>query len=271
MTKMQQSEALSPGDSPVGVIMDLYEAELSFENKMQPSGAKPPTNSPPGFLRLPLEVRDMIYRMLLITPYCTEVAQNGWSLKFHLWPAILLINKQISAEALRILYHENDFVIFTVALFRLCVEHVPSFRRLNEEQVINPVLQATVETAVDMPENYYWGPRLMVTLITTIDDLQPITSALWNLERGRSPRRAMVNPHHGDLTLKLHFNAKSPALYEFLSNLVLKPWERINGFRGLALTSDIKEPMRKHLEKYILEGPFLDELEADLKYPSPWR
>jgi hypothetical protein len=57
------------------------------------------------FSIIPLELRDIIYEMLLTTPYCTTFDTTGYSPgpEFYLHTAILLVNKKVSAEALRVL------------------------------------------------------------------------------------------------------------------------------------------------------------------------
>jgi hypothetical protein len=61
----------------------------------------------PDLLKISLEIRDMIYKMLLTTPYCTHISPNGDFLHFRLHAGILLANKQISAEAIRVLCYEK--------------------------------------------------------------------------------------------------------------------------------------------------------------------
>jgi hypothetical protein len=96
-----------------------------------------------SLLVLPLELRDIIYGRLLTTPYCTNIvprtllttpddtdtdnktAERYW--RFHLYTAILLVNEQISAEATRVLYQENDFVLHETNGLRLDFDQVPTF------------------------------------------------------------------------------------------------------------------------------------------------
>jgi hypothetical protein len=74
--------------------------------------------SPFPFLRLPREIRDCIYRHLLssrltFTHAAYKYGDYRWPVRFA--PAILRANKQISEEASRVLYTENDFVVLKVA------------------------------------------------------------------------------------------------------------------------------------------------------------
>ncbi len=67
---------------------------------------------PPGsFESLPPELRDEVYKLLLVSakPYQLTTLLFKWSLGIH--PAILLVNKKISGEALNILYGLNMFLI----------------------------------------------------------------------------------------------------------------------------------------------------------------
>jgi hypothetical protein len=212
------------------------------------------------FLRLPREIRDMIYRMLLTTKYCTQVAQDRLLLKFRLCTAILLANKRISTEATRVLREENDFIILKVTGMHLDLYGIPAFRRLAEENLINPVLCAEV----GVEEHSHLTEQNTVTLITTADAMPAIIKAIWILRRIRTSR-PFISVYHGDLKLSLHFSHKASARYEQLSNLVLEPWTRINGLKTLVLTGDVKDPMRERLQDHILKGPFPDEVSVCLR------
>jgi hypothetical protein len=112
-------------------------------------------------LKLSLELRDIIYKMLLTTPYCTDLARQeilstpyGTNIesgrrfwKFHLHTDILLVNKQISAEATRILYQGNDFVLLKIVGISLWLGWVPAFAYLPENKITSPVLR--IEFSVD--------------------------------------------------------------------------------------------------------------------------
>jgi hypothetical protein len=90
------------------------------------------------FLRLPLEIRDKIYRVLLTTPYCIQLSSTKTSLKFCLSTDILLANKQISTEATRVLWKENDFIILKLNGLNLSLKDVPVFKLLSEDSVEMP-------------------------------------------------------------------------------------------------------------------------------------
>jgi hypothetical protein len=214
------------------------------------------------FFTIPLEIRDTIYRMLLTTKCCTQLAPTAPRLEFRFCTAILLANKQISAEATRVLWEENDFITLKVSGMQLLLQDVPIFRLAAGDNAINPVLQAEIEV-VNGPGSSLTEQNV-VTLITTPEGLQPIISAIWSLHNIEAPR-ASDRVAHGDLKLSLCFNLKATARYEVLKNLVLEPWTKINGVKELVLTGDIKDPMRERLQDYIHQGPFADEVAVSLQ------
>lgn len=68
-------------------------------------------SSPPRcFLSLPLELRRVIYRHMLIPSPVVNIKRKA----YHIEPAILLVNKDIYKEASRILYQENNWVMLCI-------------------------------------------------------------------------------------------------------------------------------------------------------------
>ncbi|MCJ1389433.1 hypothetical protein MMC18_002290 [Xylographa bjoerkii] len=63
---------------------------------------------PTEFLDLPREIRDSIYRSLLLSSQCFNGDKAGHRYEMH--PAIIQVNRVISYEATRVRYQENDFV-----------------------------------------------------------------------------------------------------------------------------------------------------------------
>jgi hypothetical protein len=96
------------------------------------------------------------------------------------------------------------------------------------------------------------------SLLTTREGLQSIIKALLVQE---DARREPI--HHKFLTLTLDFNLKPASRHRALSELMIKLWDMIS-VKKLVLAGDIKEPMRKHLEKSNLEGPFPSDVSAHL-------
>jgi hypothetical protein len=212
-------------------------------------------------LRLPLELRELLYRMLLTTQYCTHLASKGVELKFHLHPGILLLNRQVSAEATKILYQENDFIILKVSGVNLRLKFVPKFERLSEKKVTSPLLRINIAAA----DRILGQGSDQQTVITTLEGLQSIICTIWTLENYPGPHVDTGRVYHRDVSLTLDCNIKAKARCKALSDLILKPWDKVNGFKELILTGDITEPMREHLKKYNLEGPFPSEVAARLR------
>ncbi|KAE9376565.1 hypothetical protein N431DRAFT_452979 [Stipitochalara longipes BDJ] len=72
------------------------------------------------FFTMPIEVRNMIYEVLLVKPllgqadYLPEKTIFGARTKYRLEAAILRASRQISSESLKILYRKNTFFISNV-------------------------------------------------------------------------------------------------------------------------------------------------------------
>jgi hypothetical protein len=213
-----------------------------------------------GFSKLPLEIREQIYRMLLTTPYCTHINSTGQRLKFNIHTAILRINKRISAESTRVLQDENHFIILKINGPYLYLQDIPVFELLSEDRVANPLLRVKI---------YIGGgvlplPMSVITCITTADGLQSILRAIWNLEKYGSGMSSII-----DMKVSLGFSPKATARHEILSILVLKPWEIVNGIRALQLSNNIQTPMCEHLETHTLRGPSSNQVIETLnKYRS---
>jgi hypothetical protein len=208
-------------------------------------------------MKLPRELRDLIYRMLLTTPYCTHFSSTTYypSLQFHLHPAILSVSKQISEEATEILYQENDFIVLKTTGLDSGLGEVPEFELLSENRITSPMLIIELANA----DGRIVEVNDQQTVITTLEGLQSIISAIWELADNDDDRYNGANSTDGDLRLTLNFNPKGLPRYKGLSDLVLKPWDKVNGLKELVLRGDIKKPMRIHLQKYILKGPFAIE------------
>jgi hypothetical protein len=81
------------------------------------------------FSKLPLKIKNEIYRMLLTAQYCARVTSTKFPrVEFDLCTNLLLANKEINTEATRVLLEENDFAIFKTA--GLPEEHTSSFTSL---------------------------------------------------------------------------------------------------------------------------------------------
>jgi hypothetical protein len=209
-------------------------------------------------LNLPLELRDIIYGMLLTTPYCTTDFDSieGIGPQFHLETAILLVNKQISVESTRILYEGNNFIFLKVIGIDCTLSRVPAFKLLSENKITSPVLRIEF-AAADASHVEMDNPQ---SLITAPEGLPSIIRALWGqIERNVGFPDNWIP--YGDLRMTIDFNPKSASRYQDLSELVLRPWDQVN-VKELVLKGDIKEPMREHLMKSNMEGPFPNDVAA---------
>jgi hypothetical protein len=215
------------------------------------------------FLTLPLEVREIIYQKLVTTTYCTKLSPTGNSLEFCISNHALLINNQISAEATKIFFQENNFVVVKVFGLYLLLDELPGFPFLTEDKVADPVLRVEVQVAGNK------RPRDCnnVTLITTSEGLQSVIATLWKLDEiDLSRDTRMSQPiHHSDLSISLDLNVKTSARGRAISSLVLEPWNMLHGVKELSLGEGIEEPIRTRLENNMLRGLFPAEAALTFK------
>jgi hypothetical protein len=197
--------------------------------------------------------------MLLTTPYSMNIdptCRHALREKFHLHPAILLVSRQISVEAIRVLYQENDFITLKVTGVNLALEWIPKFNLFSGTKIPHPLLQIEIAVAnSSCAEADEWQ-----TVITTSEGLQQIISAIWVLERPygqvyHNGRLLKPTVRHGDLCVTLDFGTKASIRYELLKQL-----DSVKGLNKVVILGDFGEPLRKHLEIHCHERPFLDDV-----------
>jgi hypothetical protein len=152
------------------------------------------TRPPSPFLKLPLEIREIVYHMLLTTScnYVVALQEKRTPMdrkkylisndRFNLSPAILQVKKQISTEATRFLYAANDFIFFDIRIIDIYpgerFETIPAFKGLSRE-VIKPVLRITIATeGEDQRIKQRW-----ISLITTPEAMPRLFANLWTHSR----------------------------------------------------------------------------------------
>jgi hypothetical protein len=64
--------------------------------------------------------------------------------------------------------------------------------------------------------------------------------------------------------LALNFNFKAASRSQTLTELVLRPWTKINGFKELLISGDINQSMRELLQQSNLQGPLPHDVAAYL-------
>jgi hypothetical protein len=97
------------------------------------------------FIDLPIEIRNEIYRLLLVNPLLEESSSVGLyeefnPHKYELSPALLQVSKQIHHEASSILYGQNRF--FLTVIYDSCRAFSPIFRYIRGGFRLDTVLVA---------------------------------------------------------------------------------------------------------------------------------
>jgi hypothetical protein len=210
------------------------------------------------FLKLPFELRDCIYRMLLTTQYAYIEEQlpndSAWPCKgkFDIRPSILLANKQIYMEANKVLYTGNDFAVFKFfdpkSAHNPWKSYIPAFQRLSEKRVTNPKLRIVIKP-VDVRTSWR---SAWVTIVTTAEGIPSIIFALWS--------RASDYDFYQPMTLALKFHHDAQPRYQFVLEQFTSPWTHIHGFRRVTLTGDISKKMIRDIRESIAHRPRENEL-----------
>jgi hypothetical protein len=230
------------------------------------------------FWKLPLELREDIYRLLLTTPYCTRIdsslstlltAIDGSgsyihstpSIKYDFHTALLTVNKQMKEEATEVLLRDNDFVILKVRGVCLRRRQIPAIRFLKEEKINNPVLKVEIGFVDGILANF----NNYFTLITTPEGVLPIVSEIWSLVEYHHHLGSHFIPRRGDMKLYLNFNFKSTSQYEGLTNVILKPWGKVNCISELELSCNMKKSLVDQVKRSMLQGPTPSEVADYLK------
>jgi hypothetical protein len=216
------------------------------------------TKSTFPFLELPREIRDLIYEMLLTTPYTftytASLTANCLSRPFFTQStAILLTNKQISAEAQEIFYARNEFIClrFVGRTPQYLAKHssfsdLPAFPPCPRRDLLDPVLTVTIEILSDDREDDDNGQ--FYTLLTTVEAIDNILEGVWDCMMDKSPS------FDERLTVALEFQNKNPLRRQFLHEHILKPWDQLWAFKDITLEGDIDNDLLAHLAAYMESG-----------------
>jgi hypothetical protein len=237
--------------------------------------------SVPAFLRLPQEIRDYIYEMLVTTPWTFDYVEgvNAYCMYrpiFDQSPAILLVNKQILAEARRIFYTKNEFIVVRLLGSRaqsmvqyVKTIHVPNFAIRHNQKLVEPVLTVTIrslseETVIIRSrfpeEDDVYLEEEEFTLVTTTQAIHSIIERVWSYIMEGEPS------FDETLHLSLHFRNKNPSRRSYLEEQILKPWDQIQGFKKVTLTGDFDQGLTRHLEEYMVMGPQPGDIDRYVKF-----
>jgi hypothetical protein len=223
----------------------------------------------PAFLRLPQEIRDYIYEMLVTTAWTYdyidgETAYCMYRPIFDQCPAILLVNKRISAEARRIFYTKNEFIVFKLLGRRgqtlkdyISDVHLPYFNILYNRDLVDPVLTVTIRSLCREKDDHMEDKEF--TLITTTEAIHNIIEQFWTYIMEGEPFFDQT------LYINLHFRNKNPSTRLYLAEHILRPWDQVQGFKKVSLTGDIDEALARHLEDHMIMGPHPNDIDRNLE------
>ncbi|MCJ1247337.1 hypothetical protein MMC30_004551 [Trapelia coarctata] len=216
------------------------------------------SRTPTGFMGLPREVRDLVYRNLLTTSAAFDTRTE----KFQMHPAILGVNKQTLEEAGKILQNENNFVVLELngdsENWKNCLsefQDIPRFKKfLISRSSIQPTLLITLKDrqATSRRPPLPWK----VSIITGPEGIQPLVECFWRIALGfeYGVHRRALNSFF--VTLTLHSRVGSRL--DELQNLLLKPFRNVQGLGSITLNgTDLA--FSGYLLRRINQGPIPSE------------
>ncbi|MCJ1415866.1 hypothetical protein MMC32_002200 [Xylographa parallela] len=221
------------------------------------------------FLALPREIRNEIYRNLLLTSRISldDFPHLSQRKRFILHTAILLVNRQISAEAAVILYDETDFVWVHLE-FVSARRHgwafntgLQRFRRAPNVD-IQPVLNVRIDAldAIDEKarpddQDLYW--------LTTVDGLSSFCESVYLIDAPYPwlvPLEAPLNQLSVTLELSDEMPTKKSKLLRSLE-YSLDQFRFLHGFGEFFVLGIVDKELDRLLQdvwRHVKHGPFED-------------
>jgi hypothetical protein len=223
------------------------------------------------FLRLPREIRDQIYRLLLsarltFTGDCKCINYSTVTPLIKFAPAILRANKQALDEASQILYCENDFVVLKVATRQyVCLDNFPTFVGLSEHQTPQPSLKITIKDLEIAPVSSI-NPLTQRTFIFTLASFQYFAGLLW--------LGAKMCDFYYSMGFALSIPTNAPSRRVSLINNTIRSLDQIQGFGELIFYGVVDAETLGHLTECMTLGQHLQDLcfgmEQSLNHGKYW-
>ncbi|MCJ1436731.1 hypothetical protein MMC27_006113 [Xylographa pallens] len=220
------------------------------------------------FLDLPGEIRNEIYRNLLLTSRISldDIPQVSQRKRFILHTAILLVNRQISEEAAVILYDETDFVWVHLDIvsvrrhgwaFHSCLQRFKGAPDVDIQPVLSvwvDALDANDEEARPDDQDLYW--------LTTVDGLSSFCESVYLIDTPYPwlvPLEAPLNQLSFTLELsdEMLMNSKLLSLLEFS----LDQFRFLHGFGEFFVLGIVDKKLDRLLQDvwlHIIHGPSVD-------------
>jgi hypothetical protein len=210
------------------------------------------------FLKLPTELRHIVYRLLLVQPAIRNryYSAKGWITYFLLHGSIIFTNREIYKEATRIFFSGTEFVIFKIRAYTISprTNNIPILLNLKEERSTKPAFEVTIKRLGE-DENHDAEWR---TLITTPEGIISIIECLW--------RQDIANTDFGrNLALGLDFYNNFPSRHSNLIKQVVLPWGQVQRFKTFRFSGRIGKDTFKHLKEYMVNGSPLNTITSTME------
>ena len=216
---------------------------------------------PVEFLDLPAEVRDCIYRPLLLSSQCFNANSAGH--KYEMYPAIMRANRVTSAEATRVLYQENDFV--RINLWAQAGDRLHGWLRKNTDidcrlwvETCRPALTVNVGLggmaikSAPIHSAFVIFPESLEVLVECFCDY---AIGGWE-EDGDDPI--------GQLAVSLELRAMLLSKRRMTQEDLLLPFRRLTGFADVQILGCASEEVRDSMVHQMTHLPRPDQFSASL-------
>ncbi|KAI9777135.1 MAG: hypothetical protein M1835_005320 [Candelina submexicana] len=241
-------------------VMDRYNLANARHRLTEVS----PTGDHLHFLRLPGEIRNQIYRLLLTSKDVRRTVENGAPI-YEFTPSILRVNRQIHDEAIGILYLENRFVGITATCGRLRHIVIDNFLpriSMGDSTKSHNFPQQALEVQVHSSPTPVKYEKTFALLIL-LEDLPAFCAMLWMC--------CGVCKHIGKdgvIDLRIPYS-HPPRLIEEQRQLLL-PFTRIHSFNKVNITGTVNPSLVRDLvtaitgrRTYVAEQIVGDALRMD--------
>lgn len=187
------------------------------------------TTVKPPFFELPLELRLMIYQMLLTRRY------SHWEGQLKLHTAILRCNRQVYEEAKEVLYSDNIWIVAKVDARYLpsLVEPVEPMRQISQEDA-DAIRYPALRIDLTMPLAENAPPQAHMNFFMREDNIPNFLQYLWHLSGDRKTEQDFRKMSLSLTLCETPFHAKSK-----LQSRCLEPFGLLHGLQNLSIRGQV--------------------------------
>ncbi|MCJ1284009.1 hypothetical protein MMC26_003340 [Xylographa opegraphella] len=216
-----------------------------------------------GFLDLPTEVRDVVYRFLLLSSRCFNADTAGRT--YVMCPAILRANRVTYFEATRVLYQENDFVHVNLwgqagTRLRGWSKRIAGLDFQLSVEACCPALTVNVGLGNLPMEN----SAVTSTFLIFPESLEALVERFYDytIDGGDIDEIDLIEPLAVSLELRSKILSKRRTMQEDL----LMPFRRLTGFADVEILGCVNEELRDTMQHRLTHLPSPESFAESLEH-----